>query len=64
MSPLVLISINLVAIIIFASLLNLSSLEGILFFNIATGLVALLQTISFSIYNIIILKNKEYEATQ
>jgi len=56
MSPIVLILINLLAIIVFASLLDLNSLKGVLFFNIAIGLVALLQTIFFYIYNIILIK--------
>lgn len=57
MSPIVLISINLIAIILFATLLDLSSLEGALFFNIALGIVALLQTIIFCIGNIFKIKN-------
>ncbi len=56
MSPIVLILINLLAIIVFASLLDLNSLKGVLFFNIAIGLVALFQTIFFCIYNIILIK--------
>lgn len=56
MSPVTLISINLLAIIVFASLLDLSSLKGALFFNIALGLVALFQTFLFCIYNILLVK--------
>jgi O-antigen/teichoic acid export membrane protein len=63
MSPIVLITINLLAIIIFASLLDLSNLEGVLFLNIALGLVALLQTTFFSIFKILQIKNESYETT-
>ncbi|TRX22996.1 MATE family efflux transporter [Flavobacterium franklandianum] len=54
--PVVLITINLLAIIIFASLLDLSSLKGVLYLNIALGLVALLQTTLFSVFKIIQIK--------
>ena len=56
MSPVLLISINLFGIIVFASILDLSNLEGVLFLNIALGLVALLQTVLFCVYNIIFIK--------
>ncbi len=59
MSPVMLISINLLAIIVFASLLDLSSLKGAIFFNIALGIVALLQTIVFCVYNIFQIKKEE-----
>jgi O-antigen/teichoic acid export membrane protein len=64
LSPLVLITINLLAIIIFASLLDLSSIKGALFLNIALGLVALLQTTLFCIFKIIQIKNISYEKTK
>ncbi|MFD2942090.1 polysaccharide biosynthesis protein [Flavobacterium notoginsengisoli] len=64
MSPLLLISVNLLAIIILASLLDLNSLRGALYFNIALGLVALLQTVLFCTYNILLTKNEQYEETQ
>lgn len=56
MSPITLISINLLAIIVFANLLDLSSLRGALYFNIALGLVALFQTILFCTYKILFIK--------
>lgn len=56
MSPILLILVNLIAIIVFAFLLDLSSLDGVLFFNIGIGVIALFQTILFSIYNIILIK--------
>jgi hypothetical protein len=59
MSPVLSILINLLSIIAFAKLLDLSSLKGVLFFNIALGLVALLQTILFCTYNIFLVKNDE-----
>jgi len=64
LSPVVLITINLLAIIIFASLLDLSSLKGVLFLNIALGLVALLQTTSFCAFKIIQIQNNSYETTK
>lgn len=56
MSPVLSISINLVSIIVFAKLLDLNSLKGILFLNIALGLVSLLQTVLFCTYNIFLVK--------
>lgn len=58
MSPIALILINLLAIIVSASVLDLSSLRGVLFFNIVLGLVALMQTIVFCTYNILLVKNE------
>lgn len=58
MSPIALILINLLAIIVSASLLDLTSLRGVLFFNIVLGLVALMQTIVFCTYNILLVKNE------
>jgi O-antigen/teichoic acid export membrane protein len=58
MSPVLSILINLLSIISFAILLDLSTLKGVLFFNIALGLVALLQTTLFCSYNILIKKDK------
>lgn len=58
MSPIALILINLFAIIVSASVLDLSSLRGVLFFNIVLGLVALMQTIVFCTYNILLVKNE------
>lgn len=63
MSPVALILINLLAIIVFAGLIDLKSLRGALYFNIALGLVSLFQTILFCTYNILFTKNKEYEVT-
>ena len=63
LSPIVLITINLFAIIVFASMLDLSNLEGVLFLNIVLGLVALLQTTFFSIFKILEIKNDSYETT-
>lgn len=58
MSPIMLIVINLLAIIVAASLLDLSSLRGVLYFNIVLGLVALIQTVLFCTYNILLVKNE------
>lgn len=58
MSPILLILINLLAIIGFASFLDLSSLRGVLYFNIALGLVALAQTVVFCMYNILLIKKE------
>jgi O-antigen/teichoic acid export membrane protein len=58
MSPIALILINLLAIIFFASVLDLNSLRGALYFNIALGVVALFQTILFCTYNILFTKSK------
>jgi len=58
MSPIALILINLLAIIVSASLLDLGSLRGVLFFNIILGIVALMQTILFCTYNILLVKNE------
>lgn len=63
LSPIVLITINLIGIIVFASILDLSNLEGVLFFNIALGLVALVQTSFFSIFKILQINNDSYETT-
>lgn len=57
-SPILSISISVIAIIAFASVLDLSTLKGVLFFNIATGIIVLFQTILFCIYNILLVKNK------
>ena len=59
MSPVLSIFINLLSIIVFARIMDLSSLRGVLFFNIALGLVALLQTILFCTYNILLVKNTD-----
>lgn len=64
MSPVSIIVINLLAIIIFASLLDLSSLRGVLYFNIGLGLIALIQTVVFIIYRIFLIKNREYNAAE
>jgi O-antigen/teichoic acid export membrane protein len=61
MSPIAVILINLIAIIGFASLLDLSNLRGVLYFNIALGLVSVVQTVLFCLYHILLLKNQEYE---
>jgi O-antigen/teichoic acid export membrane protein len=53
MSPLLMISINLVSIIILASILDLSNLKGVLYFNIWLGLIGLLQLTSFCLFKII-----------
>jgi O-antigen/teichoic acid export membrane protein len=58
MSPVILILVNLLAIIVFANVLDLSNLRGALYFNISLGLVALLQTIIFCTYNILFIKNR------
>ncbi len=63
LSPIVLITINLLAIITFASLLDLSTLEGVLFLEIALGLVALLQTTSFCAFKILQIPKNSYETT-
>lgn len=57
MSPIISILINLFSIVFFARLLDLNSLKGVLFFNIALGIVSLLQTILFCTYNILLVKN-------
>lgn len=61
MSPIVSILINLFSIVFFASILDLRSLKGVLFFNIALGVVSLLQTILFCLYNIFLIKNNGKE---
>ncbi|MCY1462122.1 hypothetical protein D9M71_798620 [compost metagenome] len=58
MSPIALILINLLAIIISAGMLDLGSLRGVLYFNIVLGLVALIQTVLFCTYNILLVKNE------
>ncbi|MFB3388558.1 polysaccharide biosynthesis protein [Flavobacterium sp. LAR06] len=63
MSPIVSILINLFSIVFFASVLDLRSLKGVLFFNIALGVVSLLQTILFCLYNIFLIKNNDKELT-
>lgn len=50
--PLVVISINLFSIIVLASILDLTSIKGILFLNIGVSLVAFLQTFIFGILKI------------
>jgi O-antigen/teichoic acid export membrane protein len=52
MPPFVLIGVNLLAIIIFSITLDVSSLTGVLLFNIGVGLVALLQISLFCTYKI------------
>jgi len=64
LSPVVLITINVLAIITFASLFDLSSLKGVLFLEISLGLVALLQTTFFCVFKIIRIQNIIYETTQ
>jgi len=54
--PFILISINLLTIVVFASFLDLSSLKGVLFFNIAVNLIVLLQTVFFCTFKIIKIK--------
>ena len=56
MPPLILISINIIAVISFASILDLSSLKGILFLNIGVSAIALLQTSLFCGYKIVKIK--------
>jgi O-antigen/teichoic acid export membrane protein len=56
MSPVVLIVINLLAIIVFASIFDLGSLKGVLFLNIGVSIIALLQTSLFCAFKIIKLK--------
>ncbi|MBF4464331.1 polysaccharide biosynthesis protein [Flavobacterium sp. LC2016-12] len=63
MSPIVSILINLFSIVFFASVLDLRSLKGVLFFNIALGVVSLLQTILFCLYNIFLIKNNDNQLT-
>lgn len=53
MSPILMISINLVSIIILASILDLSNLKGALYFNIWLSGVVLLQLSLFSLFKII-----------
>jgi hypothetical protein len=43
---------NLLSVIVFASILDLSTLKGVMYLNIAVGLISLLQTSLFSIYKI------------
>jgi O-antigen/teichoic acid export membrane protein len=61
MSPIVLIIINVVSIVILASILDLSSIRGILFLNIGVSLIAFLQTFVFSIFKIIQLNSADNE---
>ncbi len=55
-NPIILITINLLTIIGFASALDLTSLKGVLFLNIGVGIIALLQTSMFCTFKIIKLK--------
>lgn len=54
--PVLLITINLLTVVVFASLLDLTSLKGVLFLNIAVSCIAALQTILFCVYKIIKIK--------
>lgn len=56
-SPVISILINLLSIIVFAALFDLSSLNGVLYYNMALGLVALAQTVCFCTYKILFIKN-------
>lgn len=62
MSPFLLITINLLAIIGCAIVLDLSNLQGVLFLNIILGIVALLQTTLFCIFKIMQIKNSDETA--
>lgn len=55
--PVILISINIISIIILASVLELSSLVNALYFNLGVNTVALLQTSFFILYKINKLKS-------
>jgi len=50
--PIILISINLLTIVVFARTLDLSNLKGVLFLNIAVNLIGLIQTFFFCTYKI------------
>lgn len=52
MSPFLMISINLVSIIILASILDLSNLKGALYFNIWLSCIGFLQLTMFSVFKI------------
>ena len=51
-SPTLSISINVASIVILASIIDLSSIKGILFLNIGVNLIGFLQTLFFSIFKI------------
>jgi O-antigen/teichoic acid export membrane protein len=51
-NPILLIAVNLLTVIGFASILNLSSLKGVLFLNIGVSIIALLQTSLFCSFKI------------
>jgi len=52
LSPIISISINIITLIIFINILDLSSLNGVLFLNIAIGSITLIQTFLFPLYKI------------
>jgi len=52
MSPILSITIQIFSIIIFASILDLSNLKGVLYLNIIMGLISFLQHFIFSLYKI------------
>jgi hypothetical protein len=54
--PIISISLNLLSVIGFAFFLDLSSLKGVLYLNIAISSIALLQTFLFSFYKIFKIK--------
>ncbi|MFZ4106233.1 polysaccharide biosynthesis protein [Flavobacterium sp.] len=54
--PVFLIITNLLSVIVFASILDLSTLKGVMYLNIAVGLISLIQTSLFSIYKILKIK--------
>ncbi|SMP28158.1 Membrane protein involved in the export of O-antigen and teichoic acid [Flavobacterium hercynium] len=64
MSPVLAILLNFVSIIVFSSLLDLSSLKGVLFLNIALAIVSLVQTVLFFTYNIVLLKKGEHQQSK
>lgn len=51
-SPTLSITINVASIVILASIIDLSSIKGILFLNIGVNLIGFLQTLFFSIFKI------------
>jgi O-antigen/teichoic acid export membrane protein len=55
--PIIFILVNLFSIVICSSLFSLSTLKGVLYFNIALNMIALLQTIIFFLYKIFKVKN-------
>lgn len=60
MSPLLMISINIISVIVLASIFDLSNLKGALYFNIWLGCIGFLQLSIFCLFKITQIKNKNH----